>query len=72
MTCPFLYVSRSQGFFTVRFKKIETTDSERSRTKGTTYPPLACCKEAQAVAMKDAPIRLKLLMLRLEAKCFLP
>ena len=45
-----------------------TTASTRSSANGTTYPPLCAIKEEQRVAIKDAPIKLKLIMLKLVAK----
>ena len=42
----------------------------KSKTNGAAYPPLEVWSEEQAVAINDAAIRLKLLMLRLVAKCF--
>ena len=44
--------------------------SERSKINGAVYPPLDVCNAVQAVAIKEAAIRLKLLMLRLAAKYF--
>ena len=54
----------------VKFKISDVPESVRSRTKGAAYPPLAVNSAEQAVAMKDATIRLKLQMLKLAAKYF--
>ena len=40
--------------------------------KGSVYPPLIDIKLLLKVAIKDAAIRLKLIMLKLVAKCFVP
>ena len=40
--------------------------------KGAVYPPLEVTREEQAVAVKDAHIRLKFITPRLEAKFFDP
>ena len=45
-------------------------ESESKSTKGAVYPPLDVKSAEHAVAIKDATIRLKLLMLRFAAKCF--
>ena len=49
-----------------------TMDSPSNRIKGAVYPPLAVSRAEQAVATKDASIRLKFIMLKLVEKCFVP
>ena len=51
----------------VRFRTSVTPERERSRINGAVYPPLVVKRFEQAVATKDAAIRLKLQMLRLVA-----
>ena len=48
------------------------TDRDTKSTKGAMYAPLEVRSAEQAVAIKDAPIRLKLLILRFAAKYFCP
>ena len=66
------FIVMSQGLLMLKFSARERLESERSRMKGAVYPPLMVSREEQAVAMKDAAIRLKLQMLRFAAKCFWP
>ena len=44
----------------------------KSKTNGAAYPPLEVWSEEQAVAINDAAIRLKFVMLRFAAKYFCP
>ena len=62
----------SQGFLMVKFKLSATTESERRSTKGMVYPPVDFKIEVQAVAIKEAHIRLKFIIPRLDAKCLGP
>ena len=49
-----------------------TIDKPSRRINGAVYPPLAVSRAEQAVATKDASIRLKFIMLKLVEKCFVP
>ena len=49
-----------------------TLASESRRMKGTVYPPLDARSAEQAVATKDAAIRLKFIIEKLVEKCFIP
>ena len=42
----------------------------KSNINGTVYPPKVVCRLLQAVAIKDAQIRLQFITLKLDAKCF--
>ena len=47
-------------------------ESPKRRMKGAVYPPLDSSRAEQAVATNDATIRLKFIMEKLVAKCFVP
>ena len=49
-----------------------TPDNARRRRKGAVYPPLTVSRAEQAVATKDANMRLKFIILKLVEKCFVP
>ena len=56
----------------LKFSTRATVDSRSRRINGAVYPPLEVSRAEQAVATKEATIRLKFIMLKLVAKCFLP
>ena len=62
----------SYGLRMLIFNPSATNDKLNNNTKGATKLPDAVNKLLQAVAIKDANMRLKLATLKLEAKCFWP
>ena len=60
------------GFLMPRVSTNATDARVSKRISGRVNPPLAVNSEEQAVAIKDATIRLKLQILRFVAKCFCP
>ena len=56
----------------LKLSKSDTTASARSNTKGTVYPPLLDMSEEHKVAINDAPIRLKFVILKFVGKYFGP
>ena len=54
------------------FNPRATVERTSSRMNGAVYPPVEESSPEQAVATKDAAIRLKFIMLKLVAKCFVP
>ena len=50
----------------------DTTERPTRKIKGRANPPPPLISQEQAVATKDAKIRLQFIMLKLVAKCFVP
>lgn len=65
-------VVNNYGRLILKFKFNATTESESRSINGTRYPPVADKSDEQAVAINDAHIRLKFMILRFVAKCFCP
>ena len=66
------YDCNTYGFLMVKFNPRASTERLRSSIKGTVYPCVTVRSVEQAVATKDAHIKLKFITPRLEAKCFCP
>ena len=56
----------------LRLRPSAPTERVRRSAKGRVYPPLEVKRPEQAVATNDATIRLKFIILKLVAKCFIP
>ena len=54
----------------LKFNIRATTERESRSINGTVYPPVSVRSDEQAVAINDAHIRLKFMILRFVAKCF--
>lgn len=70
--------NRDNGYFShyglliLIFNSRATTDRLSNKINGTVYPPEAVNSDEHAVAMNEAHIKLKFMMLRFAAKCFCP